>query len=85
MKKALTTIIGICLLSWLIAGQTQAADANIGRKITFTKYPAMKLGYLTAMFARGGMGPSVENAVAFIDYASEKGYSWIEIRDADGI
>jgi sugar phosphate isomerase/epimerase len=85
MKKALAAVMGFLLLSCLIVGQTLAADAKAGKKITFTKYPGLKLGFTTVVFARSGLGPTLENAIAFIDYASEQGYAWIEIRDPNGV
>jgi sugar phosphate isomerase/epimerase len=85
MKRAFTIIMGVLLLSCLIVGQTLAADAKTGKKIVFTKYPGLKLGFTTVVFARSGLGPTLENAVAFIDYASEQGYAWIEIRDPNGV
>ena len=79
MRRAVTTIIGFLLLSCLIVGQSLAADAMTGKKITFTKYPGLKLGILSAVFLRSGMGPTLENEIDLIDYASENGYAWMEI------
>jgi len=81
MRRALLTILGIFLLSCLIVGQPLAADVNTGKKIRVTKYPGMKLGYLSAIFLTAGMGPTLENELALIDLASEQGFAWMEIRD----
>jgi sugar phosphate isomerase/epimerase len=60
-------------------------SAMAGKKISFAKYPNLKLGFTTVVFMRCGLGPSLENALTFIDYASDQGYAWIELRDPNGI
>lgn len=54
------------------------------QKITFTKYPELKLGFTTVIFTKCKMDPTLDNAKAWIDYASEQGYAWIELRDPNG-
>jgi sugar phosphate isomerase/epimerase len=53
-------------------------------KLVFKKYPNLKLGFTTVLFAKCGMDASVENAITFIDLASEMGFCWIELRDSNG-
>ncbi len=62
-----------------------AGDGIAAKKITSAKYPNLKLGFTTVVFTRCGLGPSLENALTFIDYASEQGYAWIELRDPNGV
>lgn len=62
-----------------------AGNAMAGKKITFTSYPNLKLGFTTVVFMKCGLGPSLENALTFIDYASDQGYAWIELRDPSAV
>jgi sugar phosphate isomerase/epimerase len=81
MRKALRVMLVVACLVLLVAGQSLAADAP-GKKITFTKYPGFKLGFLSASFGPAGIGPSVENAKMLIDFGKEQGFAWMELRDA---
>jgi len=77
MRKTFMLIITLFLLA--------ASILLYADKIVFIKYPDFKLGFTTTIFTKSGYGPSLENEIKFIDYASDKGYAWIEIRDANGI
>jgi sugar phosphate isomerase/epimerase len=71
---------GICLLL-LIGGCTSDAKKQ---QITFTKYPNLKLGFTTKNFL-DYLPVIPENIRTLIDYASDKGYAWIELRDPNAI
>ena len=75
MKKF---VLGLALLAFI------SSNAFAAQKIAFAKYPELKLGFTTVVFTKCKMGPTVENAKALIDYASEQGYAWIELRDPNG-
>jgi sugar phosphate isomerase/epimerase len=81
MRRALRVMLVAACLVLLVAGQSLAADAP-GKKITFTKYPNFKLGFLSASFGPAGIGPSLENAKMLIDFGKEQGFAWMELRDA---
>jgi sugar phosphate isomerase/epimerase len=78
--KALKVFVVLATVLLLTEG-----NAVAGKKISFTNYPNLKLGFTTVVFMRCGLGPSLENALVFIDYASDRGYAWIELRDPNGI
>jgi sugar phosphate isomerase/epimerase len=61
-----------------VAGLVSTAVA--GEKIVLKQYPNVKLGFLNVNFSK--QWPlGMENAKKSIDYASEQGYWWVEIRD----
>jgi sugar phosphate isomerase/epimerase len=78
ISKVLTVVLVVMITVLLLtAANVPAAE----KKISFTKYPGFKLGFTSVIFTKCGMGPTVENAVAFIDLASDMGFSWVELRD----
>jgi len=74
MKRALwITALFLCVT--LLGSSALAAD-----KIVFKMYPDVKLGFLNVNFIK--QWPlGVESAKKAIDFASEQGFWWIEIRD----
>src|SRR5690554_2152358 len=52
------------------------------RKIISEKHENLKFGFTTQNFI-STKPVSVDNAKRFIKYASEQGFSWIELRDPD--
>lgn len=54
------------------------------RHIEFTKYPNLKAGFTTVVFIKY-LPVSQENVMKLIDYAQRRGFSWIELRDPNGI
>jgi sugar phosphate isomerase/epimerase len=74
MKRVL--VIAVMFLCITLLGTcAMAAD-----KIVLKKYPELKLGFLNVNFIK--QWPlGVESAKKVIDYASEQGFWWIEIRD----
>jgi len=55
-----------------------------GTRLVFEKYPNLKLGFTTQNFIEC-VPVTLENAKSFINYANDKGYSWIELRDPDAV
>ena len=53
-----------------------AADKNI----TLSKYPSLKIGFTSQNFSKW-LPPNVTNLKTIIDFASKKGFSFIELRD----
>ena len=78
--KVLRFLSGICILM-LIGGCASSAKKQ---QITFTKYPNLKLGFTTKNFL-DYLPVAAENTKTLIDYASDKGYAWIELRDPNAI
>ena len=74
MKRMLViTTLFLCVA--LIGSSAMAAD-----KIVLKKYPELKMGFLNVNFIK--QWPlGAESAKKVIDYASEQGFSWIELRD----
>lgn len=74
MKRVLV-IAALFLWVTLLGSSVMAAD-----KIVLKKYPELKMGFLNVNFIK--QWPlGVESAKKAIDFASEQGFWWIEIRD----
>lgn len=76
MYRIITVVLGVAI-SGLITGCNSDGEP---RRIVFNEYPDMKLGFTTQNFINAAP-VSVDNVKAFIDYANQQGYSWIELRD----
>ncbi|HUT29185.1 MAG TPA: sugar phosphate isomerase/epimerase [Sedimentisphaerales bacterium] len=74
--KILRYLSGICILL-LIGGCASNAKKQ---QITFTKYPHLKLGFTTKNFF-DYLPVTEQNIKTLIDYAGDRGYAWIELRD----
>lgn len=68
----------IALLGFIF--MCSACQQNKSVKIEAVKYPGMKLGFTTHNFNKT-MPISLENAKKFVDFASDQGFAWIELRD----
>ena len=74
MKRALAIAVMFLCITVLGSG-AMAAD-----KIVLKKYPELKMGFLNVNFIK--QWPlGVDSAKKVINYASEQGFSWIELRD----
>ena len=74
MKRVLA-IAAVLLCVTVLGSSAVAAD-----KIVLKKYPDLKMGFLNVNFIK--QWPlGVESARKVIDYASQQGFSWIELRD----
>lgn len=71
----LLLIVG-ALMVLLVASSAQAEK----RQLFFEKYPNLKLGFTTQNFI-ACLPVALENEKTMVDYASDKGFSWIELRD----
>lgn len=69
-------LVGLCL-AFLMGGCASNAKKQ---EIAFTKYPNLKLGFSTKNFL-DYLPVTEENIKTLIDYAGDKGYGWIELRD----
>jgi len=67
----------ICALAIAGSGCTRQVTRQ---RLAFAKYPNLKLGFTTANFLKA-MPVTLESSKRLIDYASEQGYAWIELRD----
>jgi sugar phosphate isomerase/epimerase len=73
--KRVMVIAALFLCVMLLGSGAMAAD-----KIVLSKYPELKMGFLNVNFVK--QWPlGVESAKKAIDYASEQGFWWIELRD----
>jgi len=73
--KRVMVIAALFLCVMLLGSGAMAAD-----KIVLSKYPELKMGFLNVNFIK--QWPlGVESAKKAIDYASEQGFWWIELRD----
>jgi len=82
MKKViyrgkLLVVVGILLMVLIFSCINVAA---VSKRIVLSKYPTIKLGFLTANFLKY-LQPTVANEEKLIDFASNNGFWWIEIRD----
>jgi sugar phosphate isomerase/epimerase len=62
----------------LVIGGCHTTTAK--QQIAFNTYPNLKLGFSTVSFT-DFLPVSTENSKILIDYASARGFSWIELRD----
>jgi sugar phosphate isomerase/epimerase len=75
-KKLLATITIFILGVAFLAARVESA----GEKIVLAKYPDLKIGFTTQNFLKA-LPVSLENSKKLIDFASDQGFSWIELRD----
>lgn len=59
-----------------------ACSTQEQKRFSFIDYPNLKLGFTTQNFIEA-VPVSFNNAKKFINYASETGYHWIELRDPE--
>ena len=52
--------------------------------IKLKSYPDLKIGFTTANFLRA-LPVTLENTKKLIDFASDQGFSWIELRDPNAV
>jgi len=70
------TIIFLILSLVFLSGSAYSAE----KKIVLNKYPDLKIGFLSANFLQP-LPVSFQNIKKVIDFASEQGFTWIELRD----
>ena len=76
-KKTCSLVVAFMFAFVLFSGvSAYAADKNI----TLSKYPALKIGFTSQNFSKW-LPPNAANLKTIIDYASKKGFAFIELRD----
>lgn len=70
-------VIAILLVCFVFGGAT---GLSMPKKIVLNQYPTIKIGFTTGNFAKV-MPLTVENEKKLIDFASQQGFSFIELRD----
>ena len=76
MKKLLAAVTILILGVAFLAGQGDSAE----KKIVLKKYPDLRIGFTTQNFLKS-LPVSLENSQKLIDFASDQGFAWIELRD----
>lgn len=76
LKKILRGLAGLLFVA--VISQANAAE----KKIVLKKYPDIKIGFTTANFAKV-YPTTAANVRKLLDFASEHGFSFIEIRDGN--
>ena len=59
-------------------------SAFAGETIKLKNYPDLKIGFTTANFLRA-LPVTLDNTKKLIDFASDQGFSWIELRDPNAV
>ena len=77
MKVAIIILI---LSLAFVGGSAYSAEKNI----VLNKYPDLKIGFTTANFLRA-LPVGLENTKKLIDFASDQGFTWIELRDPNAV
>jgi sugar phosphate isomerase/epimerase len=54
------------------------------KKIVLNKYPDLKIGFTTVNFIKA-LPVTVQNMKTLVDYASDQGFTWIELRDPNAV
>ncbi len=75
-------VIGLILILSLIFLGSSGYSAE--KKIVLNKYPNLKIGFTTANFLRV-LPVTLENTKKLIDFASDQGFTWIELRDPNAV
>jgi sugar phosphate isomerase/epimerase len=76
----LSLLIVWALMVFLMGSSSQAAK----QQLVFNKYTNLKLGFTTQNFIKS-LPVTLKNEKILIDYASDKGFSWIELRDPSAV
>lgn len=76
IKKLLAVITIFVLGVAFVAARVESSE----KKIVLKKYPDLKIGFTTQNFLKA-LPVSLENSQKLIDFASDQGFVWIELRD----
>lgn len=81
-RQLLRPYLGLAffLLSFLSCQTSDNSDTT--QELQFNDYPNLKLGFTTQNFLKV-MPVTLESTKQLIDYASDQGFSWVELRDPD--
>jgi sugar phosphate isomerase/epimerase len=75
------TAIIVLILSLFVLG---SSGYSAEKKIVLNKYPSLKIGFTTANFLKV-LPVTLENTKKLIDFASDQGFTWIELRDPNAV
>ena len=73
-------IIILILSLVFLGGSAYCAE----KKIDLNKYPDLKIGFTTVNFIKA-LPVTVQNMKTLVDYASDQGFAWIELRDPNAV
>ena len=73
-------IIILILSLVFLGGSAYCAE----KKIVLNKYPDLKIGFTTVNFIKA-LPVTVQNMKTLVDYASDQGFTWIELRDPNAV
>jgi sugar phosphate isomerase/epimerase len=79
MKRAAVMLAVLTLCLGALADGVQA-----GEKVVLPRYPDLKVGFTTWNFSKQ-MPVNLANAKKFVDFASEQGFAWMELRDPSAV
>jgi sugar phosphate isomerase/epimerase len=79
MKRVLVSLAVLMVCLGVLAGGVSA-----GEKVVLPRYPDLKIGFTTWNFSKQ-MPVNLANAKKWVDFASEQGFAWMELRDPGGI
>jgi sugar phosphate isomerase/epimerase len=74
--KRYSTLIALTLCMFMLGENAYSTE----KKIVLKKYPTLKIGFTTQNFAKV-LPVSPDSAKQLIDFATDQGYSWVELRD----
>jgi sugar phosphate isomerase/epimerase len=70
----------LSLAVMLVGMAVLAGPVDAGQKVVMPRYPDLKIGFTTVNFMKQ-MPLNLANAKEWVDYATERGFAWIELRD----
>lgn len=79
-RKMVVSVVAALFCGVFLISSAYAAEATAKKKIVFKKYPDFKIGVLANNFLKP-LPLSKDNLKKVFDWASAKGFSWVEIRD----
>jgi sugar phosphate isomerase/epimerase len=79
--KPMKAMMIILILSLVFLGSS-AYSAE--KKIVLNRYPDLKIGFTTVNFIKA-LPVTVQNMKTLVDFASDQGYAWIELRDPNAV
>jgi len=81
MQRASVKLLCVSMVTILFAGMVLVNSVSAAAKpIVLAKYPNLKIGFTTVNFMKV-LPVSLDNLKKIVDFASEQGFAWIEVRD----
>jgi len=75
MKRIVFSLVVVMLGMVVLASVVEA-----GQRVVLPRYPDLKIGFTTVNFMKQ-MPLNLANAKKWVEYATEQGFAWIELRD----